>query len=400
MFEEIFEEEMGRESVFRDASKLSPDYVPRVLVHRDEEFRQLTRVFKPVIESGMSQRVLVVGSVGVGKTAITLRFGQELEPAARGQGLNLNYLHINCRKDKTPYAVLMRLVGHYNPRWPCRGLGPEKLLDMVVAYLNKHDAYLTLTLDELDFFVQLNGPDLLYLLTRAAEESGGPNRVSLIAITRDKEGFLRSLDAPTQSTFMHNVLALDRYTAPQLADILNQRVGEAFKVGTVDEETVFLIADIAARWGDARFALELLWRAGMIADGQGADLVMPEHARLAKVEVYPEVKKEVLQNLQPHEKLLLLAVARKLKLSKRAYLLTGAAEQSYRVVCEEYREHPRGHTQLWEHLKRMEGLGLVGLHPSGKKHRGKSMRISVPDVPVVMLGGELERLLRSNKSKR
>ncbi len=398
MFGEIFEEELGRESVFRDASKLLPDYVPSVLVHRDDEFRYLTRVFKPVIEDRASQRVLITGSVGVGKTALARRFGEELKPAAKGRGLNLSYLHVNCRKDRTPYAVLTKLVQHYNPRWPARGLGPEKLLDMVVDYLNKHDAYLTLTLDELDFFAQLNGPDLLYSLTRAAEESGTPNRISIVAISRDKN-FLRSLDTATQSTFMHNVLALDRYTAPQLVDILNNRIREAFKVGTVNEDTVALIADIAARWGDARLALELLWRAGMTADGENAGEVMPEHARRAKAEVYPEVKREVIRDLQLHEKLFLLAVARKLKISKRAYALTGEAEKSYRVVCEEYDEEPRKHTQIWEYLNRMEGLGLVDLQPSGERHRGKSQRISVPDIPVVTLERELERLLKTS-SKR
>ncbi len=398
MFGEIFEEELGRESVFRDASKLLPDYVPRVLVHRDEEFRYLTRVFKPVIEDRASQRVLITGSVGVGKTALARRFGEELKPAAKGRGLNLSYLHVNCRKDRTPYAVLTKLVQHYNPRWPARGLGPEKLLDMVVDYLNKHDAYFTLTLDELDFFVQLNGPDLLYSLTRAAEESGTPNRISIVAIARDKN-FLRSLDIATQSTFMHNVLALDRYTAIQLADILKHRIREAFKVGTVNEDTVALIADIAARWGDARLALELLWRAGMTADGEGADEVIPEHARIAKTEVHPEVKREVIRDLQLHEKLFLLAVARKLKISKRAYAVTGEVERSYRVVCEEHEEEPRKHTQLWEYLKRMEGLGLVDLQTSGERHRGKSQRISVPDIPVATLERELEQLLKTS-SKR
>lgn len=97
-----------------------------------------------------------------------------------------------------------------------------------------------------------------------------------MAIAREK-GFLRSLDPTTQSSFMHNVLTLDRYTAPQLVDILKQRVPEAFKVGAVDEDTMTLIADIASRWGDARLALELLWRAGMAADGEGADTMMPEH---------------------------------------------------------------------------------------------------------------------------
>jgi len=396
VFGEIFEEEMGRESVFRDASKLSPDYVPPALVHRDEEFRQLTRIFKPVIESQMSQRALVTGSVGVGKTALTKKFGMEFEAAAKGRKLNFSYLHINCRKDRTLHAALAKLVQHYNPRWPYHGFGPEKLLEMVVTYLNAHDAYLILTLDELDYFIQLNGPDLLYSLSRAAEESDTPNRISIIAIARDKS-FLRSLDTATQSTFMHNVLPLDRYTAPQLSDIMMQRVGEAFKTGAVDPETVELIADIASRWGDARLALELLWHAGMAADGKGKDVVAPEHARQAKAEVYPEVKKEVLRELQPHEKLALLAIARRLRITKRAYAMTGDIEKSYQVVCEEYGEEARQHTQLWEYLKRMEGLGLIDLRPSGIRHRGQSFRISVQEAPVEWLEKEMEKLLEGRK---
>ncbi len=396
MFGEVFEEELGRESVFRDASKLSPDHVPPVLVHREEEFRQLTRIFKPVIENKMSQRVLITGNVGVGKTALARRFGGELEPGAKGRKVNLTYLHINCRKDRTPYSVLAKLLQHYNPRWPYHGLGPEKLLDMIVTYLNSHDAYLALTLDELDYFVQMNGPDLLYSLTRAAEESGAPNRISIIAIARDKK-FLRFLDPATQSTFMHNVLPLDRYTAPQLKDILNQRVGEAFKTGVIEDETIELIAEIASRWGDARLALELLWRAGMTADGKGKGMVAPEHVRQAKAEVYPEVKREVLRDLRLHEKLALLAIARRLKASKRAYALTEDIEKSYHVVCEEHGEEPRAHTQFWEYIKRIEGLGLIDFKPSRSKQHRRSFKVSIQEAPVVWLEKEMEKLLEVRK---
>ncbi|MDI6642491.1 MAG: ORC1-type DNA replication protein [Candidatus Hodarchaeaceae archaeon] len=396
MSERIFEEELERESVFRDASKLSPDYVPEVLVHRDEEFRKLTQIFKPVIESQASQRVLITGSTGVGKTVLARRFGAVLEATAKGRKLDIRYLHVNCRKDKTPYSVLAKIYQYLNPRWPYHGLGPEKLLDTAVTYLGAHDAYLVLTLDELDYFVQLNGPDLVYSLTRAAEETGGPNRISIVAIARDKS-FLRALDAATQSTFMHNVLPLDCYTAPQLADILRQRVGEAFKTGAVEEETVELIADIASRWGDARLALELLWRAGTIADGEGKDVVMPEHARQAKAEVYPEVKREVLRDLQLHEKLVLLAAARRLRVSKRAYAMTGDIEKSYRVVCEEYGEEPFAHTQFWDHLKRLDGLGLVDLQPSGPGHRGHSLKVSIQEAPAEWIEREVEKLLERGK---
>ena len=390
MFKEIFEEELSRRSIFKDPSKLSPDYVPKVLVHRDEEFRQLTRVFRPAVESKAGQKVLITGSIGVGKTVLAMKFGEEFVSAAKKRGMRLDYLHINCRKQKSPHMVAQELANHYL-RLPPRGFSPEELLKEVTRWLEKHDAYLALALDELDFFIQQNGPDLLYALTRSAEELGALGRISLIAIARD-QSFLRSLDAATQSTFMHNVVGLDKYSAPQLVDIMNARVKEAFRVGVVEEDAVALIADIAARWGDARLALELLWRAGVLADEENKNRVTPEHARRAKAEVYPEVQKEVLKDLQPHEQLVLLALARRLKISGQAYALTGELERAYCVVCEEYDEQPRGHTKLWEYLKRMEGLGLVDTQPSGKQLRGQSRKVSIPDVSVAVLESELERL--------
>lgn len=390
MFKEIFEEELSRRSIFKDPSKLSPDYVPKALVHRDEEFRQLTRVFRPAIESKVGQKVLITGSVGVGKTVLAMKFGEELVSAAKKRGMKLDYVHVNCRKQKSPHMVAQELANRYL-RLPPRGFSPEELLKEVTRWLEKHDAYLTLALDELDFFIQQNGPDLLYALTRSAEELGALGRISLIAIARD-QSFLRSLDAATQSTFMHNVVGLDKYSAPQLVDIMNARTKEAFKVGVVEEDAVALIADIAVRWGDARLALELLWRAGMLADDENKNRVTPEHVRKAKAEIYPEVQKEVLKDLQSHEQLVLLALARRLKISGQAYALTGELERAYRVVCEEYDEQPRGHTKLWEYLKRMEGLGLVDTQPSGKQLRGQSRKVSIPDVSVAVLESELERL--------
>ncbi|MEW5995161.1 MAG: hypothetical protein AB1744_12310, partial [Candidatus Zixiibacteriota bacterium] len=113
MSKRVFEEELGRETVFRDAGKLLPDYVPPVLVHRDEEFRMLTQFFRPVIDSRASQRALVTGSTGVGKTSMTMKFGEEFRAVGKEKGISLDYLHINCRKEKTIHAVFMKLVHHY-----------------------------------------------------------------------------------------------------------------------------------------------------------------------------------------------------------------------------------------------------------------------------------------------
>lgn len=383
---------MARETVFKDQSKLSSDYIPETLVHRDEEFRELSRLFKPVFENKASQRVLVTGSVGVGKTTLTLKFGQELERAAKKRDFKLDYIHVNCRKQRTPHMVVRKLAEHYLPRLPRRGLAPQEILEDVVKQLNTHDACLVLALDELDYFVSQNGPDLLYSFTRVAEESEAPNRISVITTSRTPN-FLRLLDEATKSTFMHNKIELDKYNAQQLEDILKNRVKVAFKMDTVREDTIGLVSETAAQTGDARFALELLWVAGRIADQEEIQEVTPEHARGAKAHVFPGIRKEVLKDLRKQELLLLLALSRRLKISDQAYALTGEVEDAYNVVCEEYEEEARKHTQVWEYLKRLSDLGIIETQPSGEERRGKSQKISIPDAPVEMLEEELEKIL-------
>lgn len=383
---------MAKETVFEDQSKLSPDYVPEELVHRDEEFRKLTQFFKPVLEDEASQRVLITGSVGVGKTALVSRFGQELESAAKKRDLDLTYAHINCRKQGTPQMVLHELAGKFPLSVPRRGFAPQEIMAHIVDYLEKKNAYLTMTLDELDYFIRQNGPDLLYSLTRAAEESEAPNRLSIIA-TSFSSDFLDAVDEATRSTFMHNQIELDSYNEDQLFDILKQRVGVAFKPDKVKEDALELISSISARRGDARFALELLWYAGRIASKGEIVKVSPNHVRKAKSEIHPEIRRDVLLDLEEHELLFLLALSRRLKISDKAFVLTGDVEEAYKVVCEEWDEEPRKHTQFWSYIKSAEDLGIVDTEPSSGGHRGRSQKISISDAPPEMMEKEIEKIL-------
>ncbi len=392
MYGDIFEEEMSKETVFKDQSKLSPDFVPEELVHREEEFRKLTQFFKPVLENQASQRVLVSGSVGVGKTALTSRFGQELESAAKKRDMDLVYAHVNCRKRGTPQMVLHNLASNFPISVPKRGFAPQEIMEHIVDYLEKKDVYLTVTLDELDYFIRQNGPDLLYSLTRVAEESGTPNRLSIIA-TSFSPDFLKSLDEATRSTFMHNQIDMDRYSADQLYDILYQRVDLAFKPNMVRDEAIDLISNIASRRGDARFALELLSYSGMIASQGEIVEVSPNHVRRAKSEINPEIRKDVLMDLRKHELLSLLALARRLKISDEAFALTGDVEEAYNIVCEEYQEEPRKHVQFWNYINKLENLGIVDTEKSRGGHRGKSQRISISDAPPEMVEEEVEKIL-------
>ena len=78
-------------SVFIDEGVLDLNYVPPRLLHRDEELRFLNGLFRFVIEAPyeMSQRAVIVGGVGSGKTALAQRFGLNLkEEAGRRMGIS------------------------------------------------------------------------------------------------------------------------------------------------------------------------------------------------------------------------------------------------------------------------------------------------------------------------
>ena len=167
----------------------------------------------------------------------------------------------------------------------------------------------------------------------------------------------------------------------------------AFHANTVLGESVDLIADIASEYGDARFSIELLWKAGMYADEKHVKQVVPEHVRTAKAETYSVVTETKLKNLGKHQLLTLLSIAKRLQKEDIAYANTGEVEKTYAITCEEYSEDARAHTMFWNYLKEIEQAGFIRVKLSGKGQVGNSQYISLPDIPAEVLRNKLEELL-------
>jgi len=384
-------------SVFKDESKLDINYVPPRLPHRETQLRLLNQFFRFAVETPgkMTQRVLVVGKVGAGKTVLTQLFGQNISREAKKRGVNLHYVHVNCREcNGSLFMVIQRIILKFHPNYPRRGYSGQELLRALMQVLDEGKAYLILTLDELDALIQNEGSDALYSLTRVQEDRQiVAQRLSIIGIVRDT-ALLDTLDASTKSTLQRNIIQLAEYSQPQLLDILNDRVADAFRENTVPLQSVELIAELAAsESGDARYAIELLWRAGKYADAEETREVQPEHVRKAAASVYPTIRKDTISTLNLHQKLLLLGIARQFKQSDTAYLSMGEAEGAYAVVCEEYGEEKRGHTQLWKYVNELSTLDIIRAESSGAGQRGKTTLISLPKISAAELEKELIRAL-------
>lgn len=387
------EDELMSSSVIKNLNTLDFDYVPEELIHRDEQLRFLAQMFKPLL-SHVAQNAIIKGPVGTGKTAMAKQFCSKLVNLARKQGKIIEYVHINCRKRSSDAMALLGILNHFDPRFPDRGFSVQEMLEVLRKQLQKREAQLFVVLDEVDALVKKSGSNLIYDFTRFSDESS-MEKIPISLLLISQKDVIPMLDLSTLSTFKRsNVLALNKYTRDELYNIIRQRVDLAFHTGTVNDDCIDLLADISSEWGDARFAIELLWKSGIAADHQHVDMVIPEHVRAAKAETYSVVTETKLRNLERHQLLALYSIAKRLKKDKTAYVNTGDAEKTYAISCEEYNEKPRTHTMFWYYLKQIEGAGFINIKPSGKGQLGTTQLISLPDIPAEIVSDKVEELLK------
>jgi cell division control protein 6 len=382
-----------RKSVFKDEAKLDINYVPRRLPHREKELRLLMQFFDFLLRfpDRMTQRVIITGNVGTGKTVLAQRFGAEITLEANKRNLHVNYLHVNCREYRgSLFLTLQHAITTFRPNFPKRGYSAEELLVTLLQCLDEENKFLILALDEFDSLLDHEGSEAIYKLTRVQEtRQGKPQRLSLISILRDIT-VLDRLDESARSTLQRNIISLDKYVKTQLVDILNERLSMAFNPYTVPADTVALIADLAeSESGNARFAIELLWRAGKYADAEELDEVVAECVRKAVASIIPSLRKSELASLGLHEKLLLLGAARVFKDSKKAYATLMEVEVTYAIVCEEFDEKPSSHIQVWKYTQRLSSLGILRTEVVSANVRGRQTHVSLPSIPAVELEKDL-----------
>jgi cell division control protein 6 len=377
-------------SVFKDRSKLSFDYVPDKLVHREKQMKALMDIFKPILGSKVSARVLLIGGVGTGKTALSKRFSMDFKKMAEGK-LGVEFALVNCRLTSTNNGALLKIVQRFDPNFPDRGFSITEMLQILRKHLEKRKVHLVTILDEADVLIRKSGCDLIYSFTRFDEESL-VQRSSMSLILISQRNILDLMDSATLSTFKRTgIIEFSKYGTEELEDILGKRAELSLHDGAIEDGCIELIADIASEYGDARYGIELLETAGLLADEKSSGTVGPEDVRRAKAQIKSYFTEERLSQLDRSHKLVLLAIARSIR--NKSFVSTGEVEDVYRVVCEESDEKAKGHTQFWTYLKDLNAYGLIDTKISGKGMPGKTTLIALSDIPAGDLMEILERSL-------
>ena len=397
---EYFEELLKRPSLFKDESKLDLNYIPKELPHRDKELSLLSQLFIGVITNpnSISRKILITGKMGIGKTVTVKLFGDILEKASEERNVNIKYVHINCRKERTSYKVLISIIQSMDKRFPKRGYSSQDLLDIIIDFLYRHDLHILIVLDELSYLINKH-EDLIYSLTRINDDTlKGDRRISLIGIVRDIS-CLNNLDNSTMSTLQRNIIKFNKYSKDQIFDILKYRAGISLKKNVLSDKLIEMISAITFNTNDVRYGLNIIWRACKIAESKCLKYITAECIRLGNQDLFSFSVLDILKYMNSQKLIFLLAIIKALKKSDDIEISFIEVLKTYDIVCENIGLKPRSHSQLWNYLQELKRENIVIIKVMGEGIKGRRAIINIPDLSLPNLEKNLIEILNSKGFK-
>ncbi len=406
-FREIAESVLKKPGVFLDETRLYPEYVPDVLPHREEQFKQLTKLFKHVVvmPGSSSARVILYGPLGTGKTATAMSFGRVIARLAAERGVKLRYVHVNCAGAKSALSVLREIKNQLGLSVPDRGLSFSEFAQALLKEMDSEDLYAIATLDEFDSVLYSFRKEERYSLIRFYDIFHAEKlRLNFIYVSRMRPSeVIRTLDEVSEGYMMRNTIVFSPYKSGELYDILRYRAEGAFYPGVVGDDVFGYIANLVGYDtggdGSARKALAILYAAGKLAEREieegRASRVLVEHVRAVSASEDMSLVHvlDSLNYLGLHHLLLLKAVALGLRETGGDYVNIGYVEEIYRRLCRGMGLEPRRHTQVYYYVTELASRGIVMTRKSMKGRRGRSSYVSFGAAPLDSLLSALERAI-------
>ncbi|TFF99072.1 MAG: cell division control protein Cdc6 [Promethearchaeota archaeon] len=379
--DEFYKNYLNGPRIFKNRDALEPSYVPEDLPHRDEEIEQIAGKTACSLRGDAPSNFLCYGRTGTGKTA-TIRFvSQKLAEYAKEE--QPWWIYINCSIVSTPYRILAHIYNTIvgEEKIPPTGLPKDVIFKKLLGLLDYkvENSICFLVLDEIDLLKDSN--EVLYDLTRL-NESLDSCRTCLIGIS-NKLNFKENLDPRAMSSLGEEKIVFKVYNANELGDILKSRASVAFYDEVLKEGVISLCAALAAKEnGDARKALQLLRKAGEIAERSQNKKVSTSHVNKAQDELEREKEVDYIKGMPLQAQLVLMAVYLISKFGKNRIIVSG---DIYEVHAELANKVPGTRTLSRRRISDyINELTLAGIITAKKRSMGYYGRTKVIHLNIDM----------------
>lgn len=382
------------DEIFRDEDILREDYQPDSLKEREDELEEYKAALQPVVNNAQPRNIFLYGKTGVGKTVVTKYILERLKKDCQDyDDINLTVVWVNCMDLNTSYQLGVKLVNRFreiNDEKPLSSTGyPEhRVFEILYDEMEKISGTILMVLDEVD---NIGHEDkILYEFPRARAHGNLEGvKPGIIGISNNLK-FRKSLSSKVTDTLCEEELNFDPYDADELRSILNRRAEKAFYDDTVEDDSIQLIAALAARdRGSARQGLDLLYKAGDIARQQDDDKVDIEKVEIAREEIEKDRVQEGIGDLTKQAYVSLLSVTQ-LELNGSSFSRTREVYREYENIAKYNEIDSLVRDRMQDHLSDLEMLGIlnkkeVNKGKSGGRYYKYGLAVS-PDVVVEVVG--------------
>lgn len=279
-------------TVFKREEVLYPDYLPEILPHREMQIKEIARSLEPAAYGRIPINLFIYGPPGIGKTACIKYVFREFEKYS-----GLKTIYVNCWEFNTSVAVMSEITLSLGIFVQRRGWSKDEVFSRMVEALRKWGKGIIVALDEVDQLIYKDS-NALYDLLRINQYVKIP--FGLVMITNYPHVLAR-LEPRVKSSLRLEEIEFKPYTFLEMKDILEERAKEAFF--DYEKGAIALAANYAIKkGGDVRVGLEILLRAGRLAEERNAKKLLTKFVREIVKEVKPVKPKIIEESLDEKEK--------------------------------------------------------------------------------------------------
>ena len=394
----IFEKILGQDCLFVDRRAFDHAFEPTRLPHRGHEVESLVRNLVDALNGHIPSNMLLYGVPGSGKTVVTRFVLGQLLDKGKEMGQSVETYEINCRNVDTKYRVVQTIASKLGRRGdtpiPFTGWPTDRVLEELISRMDRAGGVHIIVLDEIDNLVSRAGDGLLYNLT-SLNTSLRNSRCCIIGISNDLN-FTQQLDPRVTSRLSQEDLVFHPYGAPEIQDILSERVNTGLREDVIEEGVIKLCSALAAQeHGDARRALDLLRISVQKAEQRAQKMVNVQHVKLAQSQLEYDQVTPVLKTLPLHQKLLVLAI----KLNEdngMRNISTGETYRTYSDACMKISVEALTPRRISSLLNELDTLGIIMARNVSKGRGGRSKQVNsaIPKgVDAISIMGESEPLI-------